>query len=324
MAVFTPLDPGDAADIAARLGLGAVTRIEPIAAGSVNSNFVLHTAARGRVFLRLYEEQGDDGVAFEWSLLALLASEGTAAVAPLRGEPPVLPGELRAAGRAVAVFPFVEGDQTCQRGVTPERAARIGELLARCHTITLRSGESRKGRFGVPAIRERLETARGCGRAEIVQAALRLETVLDELEAERDSTLPVAVVHGDLFRDNVLWRGDELVAVLDWESAADERLVYDLAVTVMAWCFDDGLDLDLARAMLDGYRNVRRLEPNELRSFHREAQIACVRFGATRITDYALRDGVGERVVKDYRRFLARLDAVRRFDRDGFVRALCG
>ncbi|MCC7539055.1 MAG: homoserine kinase [Deltaproteobacteria bacterium] len=325
MAVFTPLDVATAAHIARRLALGTVERIEPIAAGSVNSNFALHLSGGRRVFLRIHEEQGTDGVAFEWELLDVLARAGAAVVAPLRGEPPTAPGELGVGGKPVAVFPFVDGEPSCQRGVTVARAAHVGELLARCHGVARASGLSRRGRFGPDEIRERFERARrSTVRRDVLDAVDRLEGVLDELVATREPSLPVAVVHGDLFRDNVLWRGDELVAVLDWESAADERLVYDLAVTMLAWCYGDDLDLDLARAMVASYDRVRPLEPVERRALRREAMMACVRFGATRITDYALREGIGNRVVKDYRRFLARLDRVSRFDDDGFVAALLG
>ena len=41
---------------------------------------------------------------------------------------------------------------------------------------------------------------------------------------------------------------------------------------------------------------------------------AAARFTVTRITDFHLREGVGERVHKDYRRFLARLEALAAHD----------
>ena len=40
-----------------------------------------------------------------------------------------------------------------------------------------------------------------------------------------------------------------IVALLDWESASHGTLVYDLAVTLLAWCCGDRLDWQLARAM---------------------------------------------------------------------------
>jgi len=56
------------------------------------------------------------------------------------------------------------------------------------------------------------------------------------------------VIHGDLFRDNVLWRGGQVVAILDFEQASGGSLAYDLAVCLHDWCWDGGVRLDAAAA----------------------------------------------------------------------------
>jgi homoserine kinase type II len=130
-------------------------------------------------------------------------------------------------------------------------------------------------------------------------------------------------VHGDLFRDNVLW-GDEgeLAALLDFESASDGVLAYDLAVTLLAWCFGDTLSSPLARAMVAGYEAERPLAVAERAGMLAEACVAALRFTITRVTDYAMRVVTGPRVLKDYRRFLARLDALEALGPSGLSRAL--
>ncbi len=50
------------------------------------------------------------------------------------------------------------------------------------------------------------------------------------------------LIHGDLFRDNVLWREGEISALLDFESASRGSRPFDLMVTILAWCFGDSLD----------------------------------------------------------------------------------
>ena len=44
------------------------------------------------------------------------------------------------------------------------------------------------------------------------------------------------MIHGDLFRDNVLWAGGEVAAILDFEQASGGSLAYDLAVCINDWC----------------------------------------------------------------------------------------
>src|SRR5262249_3448387 len=114
------------------------------------------------------------------------------------------------------------------------------------------------------------------------------------------------VAHADLFRDNVLWQGAEIRALLDFESACVESYPFDLMVTVLAWCVGDRLDPALASALVGGYQFVRPLLPDELARLHGEGCFAALRFAVTRITDFELRPR-GAGVYKDYRRFVARL-----------------
>jgi homoserine kinase type II len=133
---------------------------------------------------------------------------------------------------------------------------------------------------------------------------------LDRAEQERDRTLPSGIIHSDLFRDNVLWQGEALVALLDFESACEGSFAYDLMVTVLAWCYGDDFDEGLVRAMFEGYAARRPLSPAEIAALGTEARFAALRFTVTRITDYTMRSGIGERVMKDYRRFWLRHERI--------------
>lgn len=305
MAVFTPLSPTEADRLARAHQLGTVTRVVPVAAGSVNSNFLLETEG-GTVFARIYEEQGAAGVAYEWALLDHLLGAGLPVPQRIAGP---APGELTIADKPTAVFAIAGGAETCQAGVTPARARAVGALLGRTHRACERFGARREGRFGLERIAQRLRDVRS-DRDDLRRAIARLERVVADVLAQTPAELPRGVLHGDLFRDNVRWEGDEIVCALDWESASDGVLAYDLAVALLAWCFGDALQWDLARALASGYATERPLAPIERASLHAILRGACARFAATRITDFELRPAIGERVSKDYRRFLARLDAI--------------
>ncbi len=308
MATFTPLGAVDAARVAHAHGLGDVAEVVPIAAGSVNSNYVLKLADR-TVFVRLYEEQETDGVAFEWALLRHLIAAGLPIPARLAADPDV-PGALRVGGRPVALFAFADGEMSCQSAVDAARAHTVGALLARTHRAGETFGWRRRSRFGRPELRARLASADASGAAaEIQQTLARLVRALDDIDAHWPGGLPTGVIHGDLFRDNVLWRDQELVAAIDWESASTGAFAYDLATTMLAWCVGDALDASLVGAFLGGYQSVRRLEPVERAHFRTIARSAAVRFTATRITDFELR-ALGGGKKKDYRRFRMRLDAI--------------
>ncbi|HEY6879228.1 MAG TPA: homoserine kinase, partial [Polyangiales bacterium] len=278
--------------------------VVPVPAGTVNSNYFLDTE-RGRVFVRLYEQQEVDGVEYEWALLDHLIQRGVPVPPRVHGP---APGALRVGGRPVAVFQLVQGEDLCQARVDAARLARVGAALARAS----KAGEDfpirRAGRFTLADLVKLHDRAEAAQRPELAAPIARLRALHAELSASAPA-LPQGVVHGDLFRDNVLWRGDELVALLDWESASDGVVIYDLAVTLLAWCCGDALDFQLARALVAGYQRERTIHAEEWEGLHWALRAGCLRFASTRLIDVYLK-GTYPAHYKNYARFLARLDAV--------------
>lgn len=299
MAVYTELTRADAERIARAHGLGEVRAVHGVLAGSVNSNFFVD--ADRRVFVRIYEEQTDEGLEYERALLAHLA----ALEVPRRVAGPA----MYVAGKPIGVFEVIDGEELCQRIVTEAHAHAVGAFLARAHLAGSSFPIRREGRFTRADVRKRYDAVRALDRPELRDGLIALGRALDEVDAAWDETLPRGVIHGDLFRDNVRWDGARIAGVLDWESASDGLYTYDLAVAILAWCWDDAMRDDLASAMKRGYASVRPLEAREERFLRTALLAAAARFTTTRITDYHLRDGAAQ-VKKDWRRFLARLTAV--------------
>lgn len=323
MAILTPLDLDAARAIGRDFGL-EVTAVEGLMAGSVNSNFALSTST-GRFFLRVVEEQGFDGAAREARLLALLARSGVPTPEPLARS--IGDGHTAShARKPVLVFPFVDGSSLRQREVTPATMRVVGGALARVHAVgAALAGEdlasiAGPSRFDVAAMVRRLEGLPVELAPDVAAARDRLRAFFES----PDATPPpgeVGLIHGDLFRDNVLFQGPELVALLDFESASRGSLAFDVMVTALAWCFGDELDLALVRSLFEGYASVRALGPDRAAVLLAEGRLACARFTTTRITDFELRPrGMG--VYKDFRRFLRRMDALERLGASGLASLL--
>jgi len=308
MATFTHLSLGDAQRLAEAHHLPPCQGVVPVAAGTVNSNYFLETS-RGRFFVRLYEQQEVEGVAYEWSLLSHLGAEGV--LVPARIEGPA-PGAFRVGGRPVAVFAEVRGEDLCQARVSAERVRRVGGALGAAHRAGLSFATQREGRFRLEDVAALLDRAEAAGRPELAAPIARLRAVHAQVKqalAGPFSGLARGVIHGDLFRDNVLWQDERIVALLDWESASHGVLAYDVAVTLLAWCCGDQLDFALGRALVEGYRGERELSELEWQGLWWTMRLGCLRFATTRITDIYLK-GTYPAGYKDFRRFLQRLDAV--------------
>jgi homoserine kinase type II len=197
----------------------------------------------------------------------------------------------------------------CQAAVTEADACAVGRALAEVHEAG-RAAHRGVSRFAETQLEERLDRIAAAPDPEHAAQAGPLRAALRVWSARRDPALPRGLIHGDLFRDNVLWDGPRITALLDFESASDGVLAYDLMVTVLAWCYGGALDTGLARALVGGYGEVRAPSPAEARGLLAEGCLAALRFTITRITDYAMRTGEGPRVIKDWRRFAARFAAL--------------
>lgn len=306
MALLTPMSLTEARTLASRFGID-LARLEPLAAGSVNSNFRFWTDEGTGYFARIYEEQGFDGAATEVRLLVALRDAGAPVVPPL----PSATGERveRFGDKPFAVFPWVAGDWLCLRRVTAEHCRELGGALARVHLASDRVGSLPAGRFRPEDMLARLERIDASGRPELEAAIERIRGAYARyLPARR--ALPLGVCHGDLFRDNVLWSSGAIAALLDFESASWGPFAYDLMVTALAWCFTDSFVVPHVRALFEGYVAVRALEPAEIAALPVEGALACLRFATSRITDFELRSTPERPPARDYRRFFRRLEAL--------------
>ena len=302
MAVLTPLCIDQATALTRAHSLGDALAVEGIAAGSVNSNFFIDAEAR-RVFGRIYEEQGVEGVAYEWALLDHLHAAGLLVPERIAGP---RPGEMTVEGKPTALFELMPGEELCQATVTPVRARAVGQALGHAHLAGAGFAWERASRFGHDAVERRLGLIGAQKRPELADLLPRLVAQYKSVVTDWPSVLPSGVIHGDLFRDNVRWEGNEIVGLLDWESASHGQWAFDVAVTILAWCHGDEFDWDLAGALIGGYTALRPFEPAEWSAFRTLIIGAAIRFTVTRITDFHLRPE-GQGVKKDYRRFVERL-----------------
>ncbi|HEY3255431.1 MAG TPA: homoserine kinase [Polyangiaceae bacterium] len=307
MALLTELSLVAAVPLAKAFNL-ELRKIEALTAGSVNSNFRLTDSAGNIYFARLYEEQDRAGAAREHAVVAALDDAGVPVVRALQRTDGGSLADYQ--GKAFAIFPWVDGEILCQAQVTPAACVDLGAALARVHLCSARVPALPAGRFQIPDLRERLERVEAAGRASLWPAVSTIRERLDHYQESRAKNLEQGICHGDLFRDNVLWQGRKLRALIDFESVCRNNFAYDLMVTALAWGYGSQFELGLVQALFDGYRSVRRLPAAEVAALRSEGAIACLRFASTRLTDFSLRVPDGTPPAREFGRFLARMTAI--------------
>jgi homoserine kinase type II len=300
MAVYTHLGAEDMAALIARFDVGTLVSAKGIAEGVSNSNWLLETTGRqgadgareaGRFILTMYEfriEIAD--LPYFLSLLDHLAAKGCPVPRTIHDREGRLflmrPGPQ--GEKALALIEYLPGVSVS--APTPAQARAVGAELARLHLAAAEFPSTRANGMGVAEWQRLADAcgAEGLARIDPALAAL-VASELPRLAAAWPQDLPTGVIHADLFPDNVLMLGDTVTGLIDFYFACNDIIAYDLAVTHVAWCFDErdnAFRADVSAALLAGYESVRPLSAAEKAALPLLGQGAAMRFAMSRAYDW--------------------------------------
>lgn len=288
MAVYTEVSDDELAAFIAEYDIGEVLSCKGIAEGVENSNYLL-TTERGPYILTLYEKRVKaDDLPFFLGLMDHLAARGVPCPLPVAGRDGNALREL--CGRPAAVVTFLAGMWPRRPGVL--HCSELGTALANMHLAGAGFALSRPNDLSVDAWRPLLARADGADGLGVdgVRPGLAAELAveIDHLEANWPGTLPLGVIHADLFPDNVFFRNGRLSGIIDFYFACTDAFAYDIAICLNAWCFEPDLSFNVtkARRLLSGYQKVRALDARELEYLPLLARGAAMRFLLTRLYDW--------------------------------------
>jgi homoserine kinase type II len=284
MAVYTDVAAEELEAFLAGYDIGDLLAYKGIAEGVENSNFLVHTG-RGNFILTLYEKRvAAADLPFFLSLMEHLASRGITCPQPVKNRQGDMLG--RVAGKPAAIITFLDGMWI--RRPTAEHCGGLGEALARLHRAGADFPGKRANSLSVEGWRPLYEAV--AARCDSVRPGLSatLAAELAQLEAAWPRNLPQGVIHADLFPDNVFFLGDKLSGLIDFYFACTDALAYDLAICLNAWCFepDHSYNVTKGKSLLQSYRAVRALSPDERQALPMLARGAALRFLLTRLVDW--------------------------------------
>ncbi|WP_277052274.1 homoserine kinase [Zestomonas thermotolerans] len=279
MSVFTPLERLELEAFLAPYGLGRLKDFQGIAAGTENSNFFVSLDG-GEFVLTLIERGPLQDLPFFIELLDVLHAARLAVPYALRTAAGEALREL--AGKPALLQPRLLGKHVSLPNA--HHCSEVGRWLARLHLATRERILERRSDRGLDwMLEEGPSLALGLDDAGVAL----LREALAEIAERRAAllALPRANLHADLFRDNVLFDGNQLSGVIDFYNACAGPMLYDLAIAVNDWCVeaDGSLDAQRARALLAAYAALRPFTPAEAELWPTMLRVACVRFWLSRL-----------------------------------------
>ena len=321
MAVYTELSKPFLKELADDYGVGRVTGATGIPEGSVNTNYVLEDGQGQIPAAHRRGQKRERAEARDRSVVAFCAS--TPSRARIRCRIGWAASIATINNRCVSLFKYQEGRVLVPARLKPSQLETIGHVLGDLHVIGKAYKKGIDNRFSFERIADLYLTVRNRLPNYFRKICRTLDDEVEYLTRYLEGKLPKGVIHGDIFSDNLLFRGEKLTAMLDFDAACRGKFIFDIATAVNALCFVDGsYSLDRFRYLLSGYESVRTLSLAEWDAFPNELRFSSLRFTVTRLHDFFLAPiDSKHRVDKDFREFFDRLRVLRR-EREGGMEPL--
>lgn len=288
MSVFTSVSIPQLQSWLKDYSIGELVELKGISAGITNTNYFVTTQINGsqtKYVLTLFEHNTLEELPYFIDLMSHLAAHGIPCPKPIADKTGVSLHELN--GKPAVLISCLKGSDV----ETPSMAqcAAVGTVLAKMHIV----GQSFEAQFpqhdshNQRGIDWRIKTsAQVLPHLSADDQQLLNETLA--FQAQLDTTqLPMGVIHADLFRDNVLFDGNEIGGLIDFYYACHDVLAYDLAIAINDWCVnaDGSFDASRLEAMWNAYQAIRPFTPAEHTAWPAMLRIAALRFWLSRLYD---------------------------------------
>ena len=277
MAVYTEVSFNEAAEFLQALDLGPLLSLKPCAGGIENTNYFVATDG-GEYVLTLFERLSFEQLPFYLQLMKHLAERCIPVPNPAADKTGQILHRLK--GKPAAVVNRLRG--TSELAPTLAHCARVGETLARMHLAGQDFNLYQPNLRGLmwwnstlPAVLPHISP----GQRSLLLGELAYQNHIAATSAYR--ALPTGVVHGDLFRDNVMFEGAALTGFFDFYFAGCDTFLFDLGVCLNDWCIDlptGQHDAARAEAFLAAYQSVRPLKAQERTLLPAMARAGALRF----------------------------------------------
>ena len=321
MAVYTVLDRRTAANLIGTYGLGRLAKLTGISTGSVNTHYLLETT-RGKFFLKVDEVKDLNAAQQELELLLFLRAHRFCCPQPVIDRQGRYHQTYR--GKPVSLYHPLIGKALSEEQLTATQLEQTGRALASLHALSSGYPKEDNNRFDFACIATLYQEVREKLPGYFRHLTHTLDDEIAYQQQYQEDKLPKGIVHGDLFADNLLFRGEKIVGILDFEAAGHGKFIYDLATAVNALCYSEGrYIIERFASLLVGYQSCRTLPLAEWDAFPNELRFSALRFTVTRLKDFFLRPMSDDvRVNKDFREFFERLQILRRERPGGMDRLL--
>lgn len=237
--------------------LGQVLGIESLTQGYANENLKVITE-QGPILYRICKQQPLHLLEYEVRLMEALKMAGIKTAFPIEDKSGV--SMQKSGEHFVMLYEFKVGTEP---DLSETVAYQMGVEVGKLSLIPLTAGLEKKNAVHLDNCQQ-LISEFGESQNPMPEVFGYFKEQTNYLVENLDASLPRGIVHGDIFPNNTIYSGEDLVAIIDFEEACSDQLMFDIGMTINGFCFvDNELKSDLLRAFLKGYNSQRQMAEAE-------------------------------------------------------------
>ena len=283
MAVFTKLEKNEIEDFLKDYSIGNLISFEGIIKGTENTNYKIITSKNKYILTILEKRVQPEDLPFFMDLQNELAAHGFDCPLPVKNNKKSIINKLK--DKNAVIITFLQGENLTN--VMPEHCHELGLKIAQFTNITKNLNLSRPNSVGYKTWVSIYENFKNIDNESYQEYFQILSNELIFLKNNWPINLPTAIIHADLFIDNILFIKNKISGIIDFYFSCNDFIAYELALTINAWCFNKNVTFNHKNynSLMMGFNNISSLNIEEKASMNVLLRGAAVRILVTRLHD---------------------------------------
>lgn len=286
MAVYTHISEEELCHFLKNYWVGELIEWHGIAEGIENSNYYIRTT-QGRYILTLFERRvSPQRLPFFMQLMQYFSAHHLPCPEPILQKDQTIIGTIH--HKPAVMVSFLEGKGV--REIQEHHCYALGILLAKMHHLGAHFPLQVENQLSVNFWKNLWLEVEPKADQIITGCAPLINKALERLEQAWPTTLPKGIIHADAFPDNVFFdESHSLSGIIDFYFACSDFWMYEIAIALNAWCFNQEhvFMASRAKALFEGYETIRTITMQEWQALPLLATGASIRFLMTRLYDWS-------------------------------------
>ena len=283
MAVFTKLTKVDIDKFLKDYSIGNLLSFEGIVEGIENTNYKIITSNHTYILTIFEKRVNPEELPFFINLQRDLVTHGFDCPLPIDNNNGSAINNLK--GKSAIIISFLKGKPL--DSILPIHCREVGSMIARFTNITKSSKLKRDNSLSLKIWEDIFQKCKKSVDKSYNEYFETLDYELSFLKKNWPNNLPKAIIHADLFQDNIFFIENKISGVIDFYFSCEDFIAYELALAINAWCFDMNNDFKTKnyQSLIQGFNEHSSLNNEEITSMNILLRGAAVRILVTRLHD---------------------------------------